>query len=337
MARTLLLTGATGFVGRNFLIAALRSGEYAPIYVAVRDPNKLRRQLEGEGFSSPPPNVIPIVGTDSDWNVGSLGVVDDVVHAAGQLSGRTREDYFRTNVQGTLSLLGQLQHPRAIVVVSSQAAGGPCVGGQERKSEDDRDEPVTWYGESKAEMEQQILRELPGLNVIFLRPPMVLGPRDQATRALFQLVALPVHFKPGLRDMFYSYIAVEDLVRAISTALQGFQKWRTFRHRHFFVAAPEPVSIRDLLSLAAEVSGRRGVIVPVPKSVVKVASIVIESVPRFRNALPNLSKDRVRELWPDRWVSATTNFETAFAWRARENLRSTLQSTYDWYLRTGQL
>jgi nucleoside-diphosphate-sugar epimerase len=337
MARTLLITGATGFVGRNFLIAAIRSGAYQTIYVTVRSPEKLRAQLTVDGFGGLPPGVIPLVGSAADWKLGALEPVDHVVHTAGILSGRTREDYFRTNVQGTVSLLEQIQNPRAIVILSSQAAGGPCAEGQDSKSEDDRDDPVTWYGESKLELEKEVLNRFADRNVLFLRPPMVLGPRDQATLALFKLVRLPFHFKPGLRDKFYSFIAVSDLVSAVESALKRADHWKTLRYRRYFVAAGDPVSGREVLSRTAEVSRRRGVIVSVPKSVLKMASVLIDAVPRLRDALPNQSQDRVREFWPDRWVVTSRNFENAFAWRANQDLRSALQSTHDWYQKTGQL
>jgi len=333
----LLITGATGFVGRNVLLAAIRSGMYKSIHVSVRSAEKLRAQLRGDGFDGIPTNVIPVLGSAPDWQLRALEHVDHVVHTAGALSARTREEYIRTNVQGGLSLLEQVQHARAIVIVSSSAASGPCASGQHSKSEDDRDEPVTWYGESKVEMETKILNRFAGANVLFLRPPIVLGPRDLPTLQLFKLVRLPFHFKPGIRDKFYSFIEVSDLVSAIDAALKRADEWKTLRYRRYFVAAGDPFSSRELLSRTAEVSRRRGVIVPVPEPVLKLATRLIDSVPQFRNALPNLSGDRARELWPDRWVVSAKNFENAFAWRTKKDFRSALQSTHDWYQKTGQL
>jgi nucleoside-diphosphate-sugar epimerase len=333
----LLITGATGFVGRNVLIAAIRSGIYKSIHVSVRSAEKLRAQLRGDGFDGIPPNVVPVLGSASDWQLRALTHVDHVVHTAGALSAQTRDEYFRTNVQGGLSLLEQVQHARAIVIVSSSAASGPCASGQDSRSEDDRDEPATWYGESKVEMETKILSQFGHANVLFLRPPIVLGPRDQPTLQLFKLVRLPLHFKIGLRDKFYSFIAVSDLVSAIDSALKQADRWKTLRYRRYFVAAGDPFSMREILSRTAEVSRRRGVIVPVPESALKIASRLIDSVPRLRDAFPNLNGDRVREFWPDRWVVSSRNFESAFAWRASEDLRGALQSTYDWYRNTGQL
>ena len=50
----LLMTGATGFVGRNLLLELLRKQIYETIYLPVRSEAKLKDQLKAEGFDSLP-------------------------------------------------------------------------------------------------------------------------------------------------------------------------------------------------------------------------------------------------------------------------------------------
>src|SRR5688572_8498260 len=98
----LLLTGATGFVGRNLLLRAIDL--YEEIYVPVRSREKLLAQLKDEGFAGLPSNVKPILTEAPSWKFDGVPPVQHVVHSAGLISGVSRDDYFRTNTEGTRTL-----------------------------------------------------------------------------------------------------------------------------------------------------------------------------------------------------------------------------------------
>src|SRR5947207_2648658 len=100
------------------------------------------------------------------------------------MSGRTKEDYFKTNTEGTRTLLKQLKEGSRIVILSSLAAAGPCAEGEKEKVESGAMSPVTWYGQSKLAMEALIQDEFTGHGCLCLRPPLVFGPRDQASLPL---------------------------------------------------------------------------------------------------------------------------------------------------------
>lgn len=332
----LLLTGATGFVGRNFLLAALESGNYQEIYVTVRSREKLETQFKGDGFAELPTSVIPVEGSAREWNLPDREF-DHVVHCAGSITAKDLKEYRQVNVEGTLSLLRGLKGAPSVVILSSHSASGPCFPPQTKKTEADSERPVTWYGQSKLEMEQKVREQYPGLNFILIRPPMVLGPRDHATLALFKMVRMPVHFKPGMKPKYYSYISVQDLAGAIQSALAHSAEWAKLPRRTFFVSAGEPVSDQEILRVSAEVSRRSGIVVKLPHPLVKAVSQVVDAVPLFRRSIPSLSADRVKEVWPERWVISSSSFETAFNWAPKETLNSVLSSTNDWYVRTGQV
>ena len=133
----------TGFVGRNLLLQALRSGRYTEICAAVRDPGKLHDQLAAEGISDPERvRAVP-------WNEPPPGHIDHAVHCAGVLFARDRAAYRAVNVDDTLRLLDALPARARIVALSSQAAAGPTPAGCEARTPSDPDTPLTWYGESK--------------------------------------------------------------------------------------------------------------------------------------------------------------------------------------------
>lgn len=332
-----LLTGATGFVGRNFLLEAVRQGRYGSLVVPVRNLERFRAQCRGDGFEDIPSVVEPLETDAPRWDFSAFAPFDHVVHCAGILAAPTREEYFRVNVEGTLRLLETLAGDPRVVVLSSQAATGPSPEGKGERVEADPPAPLTGYGESKLAMEGEVARRFAHKSVLFLRPPMVLGPRDRATLPLFQLARSPLRPRVGLAPKHYSFIAVDDLVRAIFAALDAPAPWSTLGSRSYFVANASTITDDELVTTCGRIAGRAGVSVPIPTPVVVGLSKVVERIGALRDRIPNLRADRVRELLPDRWVVSTRAFEEAFRWKATTPLRKTLEETEAWYRKTGQL
>jgi nucleoside-diphosphate-sugar epimerase len=323
----LFLTGATGFVGLNFLLSVLRSGRYAEITAAVRDPEKLARQLAFEGMPSRPAAL-----RVTRWEEPAPADVDHAVHCAGVLFARNRAEYFRTNVDDTMRLLTPLPPAARVLVLSSQSAGGPTPPGKSLRTSADADAPITWYGESKLAMEKAMREQRPGTFV--WRPPMILGPRDRATLPLFRMAMGPVRLKPGLRAKAYSWIAVGDLVDAMTRALFAAE-WQP--QSPLGVCSPEPLSDVALIETAARVMRRRGAIVPVPHLVMRAVSAVVDAVPPLRAAVPSLTRDRAREIFPGRWQIDGGDFRARFAPGIFAGLEETLAATHAWYVRAGLL
>lgn len=333
----LLLTGSTGFIGRSLLISAIQSGRYDEIFLPVRSKEKLNAQLSADGFNVVPTRIKVLECSGCGWNIDAIGEVDDVVHTAGALFASSRHEYFETNVEWTLRLLESCRRARRYIILSSQAAGGPCEKGMQARTEYDSDTPVTWYGQSKLEMERRIIHEFSDLNYLILRPPMVLGPRDKATLPLFKMVQGPLHFKPGIRAKYYSYLSVNDLVSAMFKVLEHPAEYSRLSHRRFYVASRYPISDKELLCGTSRASERWGVIFPVPKALLRLISYVVDRVPRFRMALPSLSRGRIHEILCDRWVVSSEEFCDVFGWEPKEPLPAVLKATYDWYCQSGQL
>ncbi len=319
---SLLLTGATGFVGRNLLLRALASGE--DVFAVVRDEAKLLAQLKAENVAA---TQLQVLSSRPDlWPVVAP---THAVLSAGVLFGRTREEYFATNVDWTLSVLRALPEACRVVILSSLAAAGPTPEGCTALCESDADHPITWYGQSKLAMEQAVRAEFPRRHITILRPPMVLGPRDTATLPLFRMGKGALRFKPGLADKHYSFIAVDDLIDAIFAALASPEPLPTC-----YVAHPQTISDRELIASSSEKSGR---IVPIPHGLLKQVARVIDAVPALRKAVPSLSGDRVLEVWADRWVVNGAKFTTLTGLLPRRGLRETMLATRDYYLREGLL
>ena len=168
---TVLLTGATGFLGRRLLKRFAASGH--PVVAVVRDRTKLK---------DPPTGDIRIIEADLTHAVTPPpGMnVDLLVHAAALIDYDAGvEALTRTNVHGTrhaAALALALGATRG-VLVSSLAVLGPRPLGDPGMSEDGTPAPDTDYGRSKLEAEG-VFREAfdaVGKEAVVLRPGNLLG------------------------------------------------------------------------------------------------------------------------------------------------------------------
>jgi nucleoside-diphosphate-sugar epimerase len=323
----LLVTGATGFIGRTLVLRALADHHVEEIIAPVRSPEKMRTQLAREGVADTAK--LRIVPSEApQWDLCDIGPVDRVVHCAGVLFGRTREEYFRVNIDGTLNLLSRLEGSPRVVVLSSQSAGGPTPAGYYAKKIVHPDRPISWYGESKLRMEQAV-REAGHLNVFFLRAPMVLGPGDQATLPLFRMVRGKLWTKPGRELKHFSWISSDDLAEAVDAWFARGAGDLPVAH----VTSPGTITDADLMRTAAKVSGRQGKLFPVPQFLLRPVALASKFIPAIGEKVPSLTPDRAREIWPNRWVIDPDPFHHATGWYGRATLEDTLARTLAWLRR----
>ena len=220
-----------------------------------------------------------------------------------------------------------------MIVLSSLAAGGPTPPDESHRAIRHADRPVSFYGASKLTMEKELRNRL-GRRLLILRPPMVLGPRDTATLPLFAMARGPVRVKPGFSPKHYSWVDVGDLCNAILSA-SDTGDWE--KHGPFYLGSEQLITDNELIATAAKVIGAKGLTLSVPQIAIRLASLVIDAVPAWRAAAPSLGRDRVREIFPSRWVCDGTPFADQFGWRASKGLRQTLSETAGWLKDQGKI
>lgn len=238
-----LLTGATGFLGRRLLNHLAEQHEV--VVLARRKPPSALRDF-------------------ADWVVMDLAEpvdparlparVDAVVHLA--QSERFREfpegalDVFAINVAGTFGLLEYARMARASRFIHA-STGGVYRRGPEPLTEEAPLAPESFYGASKAAAER-LVEGYGSLQTIVLRPFFLYGPGQSGmlianlTERVLAGDVVEVRGKSGIR---LSPTYVDDAASAFAAALEvdGDQICN--------VAGSEAVTLTELVCLIGEASG----------------------------------------------------------------------------------
>src|SRR5947209_7510836 len=301
--RTLAITGGTGFVGAHLLRLALAQGY---------DLRALTR-----GWKPPEDEIAWVDGAlDRPETLLKLAAgADAIIHVAGLINARGRDDFDKVNVGGTANMIDAARKAgvRRFVHISSLAA---------------REPELSDYGRSKAKAERLVAAS--GLDWTIIRPPAVYGPGDRETLELFRMarrgfVALPPRGR-------FSLLHVDDLCRLILALLDEPDTWgETYEpddgreggwaHRHF---------ARTL----GRLYGKRAATVSMPKPVLRLASRLDRLVRRGR---AKLTPDRVGYFCHPDWVVRPEKRPPAALWSPEVRTTSGLKETADWYREQGWL
>jgi nucleoside-diphosphate-sugar epimerase len=241
-----LLTGASGFVGRHLLPSLSKAG-YA-VRAAVRPSSRIQA---AEGIE-----IVPIANFEDrvDWTPLLAGV-DAVVHLAALAhtpQGVTERHYDLINRAATEALAGAAAKAGVahfVFVSSIRAQCGPSA--DHVLDETDEPRPVDAYGRSKLAAEAAVAGA--GMPCTIFRPVLVYGPQVGGNmERLLGLAAsrLPLPFG-GLENR-RSLLAIDNLNAAIRFALARPPGGR----ETFVVADPDPLSIADILTALRAAAGR---------------------------------------------------------------------------------
>ncbi|WP_460418434.1 UDP-glucose 4-epimerase family protein [Pseudomonas sp. microsymbiont 2] len=271
MSSTVLLTGATGFVGKAVL--ADLAGRGHAVRAAIR--SAAPAEFEAAPFS------IAAIDAETDWRAALEGV-EVVIHSAARVHvmNDTEADplaaFRKVNVEGTLNLARQAvaAGARRFVFISSIKVNGEgTVSGRPYRA-DDEPAPADPYGISKMEAEQG-LRELAmrtGLEVVIIRPVLVYGPGVKANfLAMMRWLDKGVPLPFGAIHNRRSLVALDnlvDLVRLCTTHPAA-------ANQTFLVSDGEDLSTTSLLQRMAKALGKPARLLPVPAALLALGATLL--------------------------------------------------------------
>lgn len=285
MKPTVLVTGASGFVGRAVVSAIADQGTHI-IRAASRRP-----QLH----SAPEVKAVvgPELGPNADWSE-PLRDVDAVIHLAAMVHVMRTKDpaisarFDEVNHQGTARLATQAAEAgvRRLIFMSSIKVHGE----HGHFNEDCPLKPLDPYGESKMAAEDALWRisRSTGLEVVVLRPPLVYGPGVGANfLALLSAVRKGVPLPLGAVHNARSFVAVGNLASAVYTCLHH----TAAAGQAFLVSDGNDLSTPDLVRRLAATSNCTARLLPVPAAALNVIGKVLGHGPAVSRLTTSLTVD----------------------------------------------
>ena len=273
--RTVLVTGASGFVG----------GHLSP--VLERDGWTVRR-VARRPLGNERDVVIRSIGPETDWTAALTGV-DAIVHLAARVH-HPNEDhgyelYRDLNVDGTLHLARSAIKAgvRHFIFVSTVLVYGRSSRGRAPFCEDDVLTPRSPYGVSKAEAEAGLaaLARDSEMRVTVVRPPMVYGLGAKGNfAALVRAIKLGVPLPFAAIRNHRAFVSVQNLASFISWRLSN----PAAKYDVFLVADAEQVSTPEFIRRLARAAGGRALLFPAPASLLKLL-LKIGGQPEARHSL----------------------------------------------------
>ena len=258
--KRVLVTGASGFVGRPLVHALVRAG--FAVRAASRRPVSFPNSVEVV--------IVPDFKNLVDWNP-ILRDVDIVVHLAGLAHADGRDYAFgahdQVNWVTTLNLARAAKDvslDRFVYISSVRAQVGPWAAQKVR--EQDEPHPTDHYGRSKLAAELAIRSS--GLPFTILRPVAIYGPHPKGNiKRLFQLASLPVPLPFKAFNNRRSLLGIDNFIAAIFFALNN----QTTVGEKFLVADPVSLTLPELFTILRKAQGRKPGLVYVPPILIRLA------------------------------------------------------------------
>jgi len=265
---SILVTGATGFVGRYFCAGLVADGWL--VRGAVRsdkDPQRLPPGVE--------PAIVGSIGPDTEWSQALAGV-DIVVHLAARVHVMADSvadpltEYRLVNTAGTERLAREAARAgvKRLVFLSSIKVNGEET--TEPLTHESPTNPSDPYGVSKWEAEQALRRieDETGLEVVVVRPPLVYGPGVKANfLSMMRVVQRGVFLPLGSVSNRRSLVFLGNLADALAVcATHPVAAGKTY-----FVSDGDDVSTPELVRRVARCLGKPARLFPCPPSLVRLA------------------------------------------------------------------
>jgi dihydroflavonol-4-reductase len=320
---TVLVTGATGFIGSHLAERLLSEG--ARVRCLVR-PTSSRggaaRYPPAEGAKPALGDLITGAGLDA-----ALDGVKIVFHVAGVTKALHTSEYYQGNVHATENLLRAMSNSGArLIHVSSLAAMGPSLDGTPLR-EDTAPHPLTHYGKSKLEGERAIRGSSVSSQATVVRPPVVYGPRDVDVYQVFKAAASGAMVRIGGPESYFSFIYVSDLIDGLVLAAQHEQA----AGKDYFLANPSPVSWTEFASTAAMTMVKKPRTFTLPVWAACLAGCFADLLSRMTGRPGILSRDKILDARQRYWICDATRAVADLGFHAQTSLREGVAATLEWY------
>jgi nucleoside-diphosphate-sugar epimerase len=318
-----LVTGATGFVGKQLALRLAGSGHKVhAMYRSEANINELEH-----------PNIRLFKGTLTDLASidNAMKGCDQVYHLAAFAAVWTRkpEEIYEQNVQGTTNILESALKHGVKKVVHTSTAGVFGPSGEKPNSEDNPipETHFVHYDRSKARAEETIntyVRD--GMDVIIVNPTRVFGPgklgdSNGVTRMIRDYIKGKWHIIPGSGQSVGNYVYIDDVVEGHILAME---KGRTGER---YLLGGSDLSFNEFFNILKEVTGSHYFLIKVPLFIgISIAAIML-TIAKLTGRMPLITPGLLKR-YSHHWAVSSEKARSELGYDPvdfREGLRRTVE------------
>jgi nucleoside-diphosphate-sugar epimerase len=322
MSEKVLITGASGFLGYHLVNAAIKNG--FEVYAAVRKSSNVKH------LESLPINYVTLNFEDADEMAKVIGEkkFDYVIHAAGTTKALSEQEYDLINNAYTINLAKAAeknkQFIKRFVFISSLAAIGPAKKGESSISDVTEPLPVTAYGKSKLNAENNLKKvDIP---VTIFRPTSIYGPREKDIFIVTQY--LNKGFDPyiGKLPQKLSFVYAEDMA-ALAVSVLG----KVNADGAFNISDGNEYSRYAYADIVKALLGKKAFRFHLPVSVIKAVLLVADKINNYRKKASPVSIEKLNELMADNWICDISKAKNQLGFNPEYDLQKGLAASLNWY------
>ena len=330
-----LVTGATGFLGRHLLTALHAASESFRALALVRD----RDTWNSYDWARPLHRVETLRGSITEtasWTSDErLDGLSGIFHLAAMVrhSRVNPAEMYRTNVDGTLNMVRlAADHDCRMIFVSTMGTVA-CFRSKESKADENspycESEVSSWpYYRSKIKAERQAMQlaEELGVELVVIRPPVLLGPGDHRFRSTSNILRFLQGKLPFLVRGGIHFADVRDATKALLRAMILTEVPRPVYH-----LTGTACSIEKFFKMVEEASGVRSPRWILPFRPAWLAAVLLHRLGIFLNGSPLqiLPDPVVIEMASRYWDAKSLYAESQLGYVSRE-AHLTIADTVAW-------
>ena len=268
---SILITGATGFVGRPLCDRLIIENHLVSATIrSISNKEKLHSRITPiviNSLNAPLPRE-QLVNTEVVVYLAAR------VHQVNDRIPNPLDAYREINTRAAISLTKQAAENgvRRFIYLSSIKVNGEGTSNLAQPySEQDTPNPVDPYGQSKWEAEQSLLKlsQESDLEVVIMRPPLIYGANVKANfLQLLKIIEKRIPLPFGAIDNARSPLYVGNLVDAIITCLDH----PNAKNQTFIVSDGKDLSTTDLIHRLGKALEKSPLLLPVPPNLLHLAT-----------------------------------------------------------------
>lgn len=289
--KKIFLTGASGFVGSNFL------------------------NYFGEKY----------LFCYNKQNIFEMDFVDTVIHLSGKAHDlknvSSSDEYYKVNTELTKEIFDAFLISEAKVFITLSSVKAVADKVENYLTEEHIANPITHYGKSKLLAEQYILsKKIPECKRVYiLRPCMIHGPGNKGNlNLLYKLASKEIPWPLGAFENKRSFCSIDNLMFIIKELIER----EDIPSGVYNVADDEPLSTNDVISILAQSQKKKVMIW-------KVSKVLIQSLAKLGDILRlPLTTERLQKL-TESYVVSNQKIKFAIGKNLQVSAREGLLKTFN--------